>query len=529
MHVATGTSVVFRENNELFNAVSVYLPMSLAAANIVDFNPAWVSAQRPAVFTCEVSNYDGIMKGRLLDQWTNAFRQKTNVDLVIYLIVFLDDASTAGMWEIDDVSIRFAPLTSAFKELFFLSYLKVLFDEHFDGRPVTSPPYAGSPASAGITLENGDGSNPVTVPAGNYLFNDGVKDWVIPIDVDIVIPASGSVSTTIHATTVGDTAALTAGALGATVTPSLPANVSVEVDSVTQGENPGSAPTETPSKYFDLSLALSYQCKLDSALSCFWTLVKVSLPKAAVDTNYCLIASKTAAEEREAMLSIQAGDRAKYYWGALFLMECANTWVAVHSEPVNIIPEILAMWFTARNPTKLYVGNKVHMIRLSGTRIKPLGYPSWISSDVNVNDPATFAILDEKRVGYLMTISDKTVQDSAVSSARGITGLSMNAVMISKYIDYSLAQDFANMVTDAGTLTNPVLTDQEAYEEVQRLTYGKVGLFTKTKRIFNIVMKFPQFSDAKTGLTSLTAATSWSANYKDDLDEITLTGGITEE
>jgi hypothetical protein len=433
------------------------------------------------------------------------------------------------MWEIDDVSIKFAPVTDAFKELYFLSFVKILFDEYFDGKPVTVPPAPGTAASAGITLTNTNAGSPVTLPAADYVFNDGAKDWVIPVDADIVIPASGSVTLTIYATTVGGTAALVPGALSAAVTPALPGDITVTVDSVAQGTDPGSGTTTVPSKYFDLSLALAYQCKLDTGLSYFWTLVKVALPKAVPDTNACWIASKTAAEEKEAMLSIASGDRAKYYWGALYLMECANTWVMVHSEPVNILAEILAVWFTARNPTGLYVGNKVHMIRLSGTRIKPLGYPSWISSDVNVNDPATCDILDGKRAAYLTTISDNSVQDSAVSSARGVTGISMNATMISKYIDYTLAQDFANMVTDTGTLTDPVLTDQEAYEEIQRRTNGRVSLFTQTRRIFNVRMKFPNFSTAKTGLTSLTAATSWSANYKDDLDEITLTGGITEE
>jgi hypothetical protein len=74
-----------------------------------------------------------------------------------------------------------------------------------------------------------------------------------------------------------------------------------------------------------------------------------------------------------------------------------------------------------------------------------------------------------------------------------------------------------------------VLTDQEAYAEIQRLTAGKVNLFTQTRRVFNVVMAFPEFNAAKSGLTSLKAATSWSAKYKDDLDEVTLTGGITEE
>jgi hypothetical protein len=40
-------------------------------------------------------------------------------------------------------------------------------------------------------------------------------------------------------------------------------------------------------------------------------------------------------------------------------------------------------------------------------------------------------------------------------------------------------------------------------------------------------MKFPAFSIAKTGLTKLEAASSWKAGYTDDLDEVTVMGGIT--
>jgi hypothetical protein len=42
-------------------------------------------------------------------------------------------------------------------------------------------------------------------------------------------------------------------------------------------------------------------------------------------------------------------------------------------------------------------------------------------------------------------------------------------------------------------------------------------------------MKFPAFAVAKTGRTKLEASSSWKARYTDDLDEVTVTGGITAE
>jgi hypothetical protein len=415
MHFSSSVDVIVDEKNELFHAVSVYVPMSLAEANIAGFDPAWVTAAKPAVFTCVLDNYKEIMKGKLLDQWADAFRQDTNTSLILYAVVFLDDASTAGMWEIDDVSITFAPLTNAFNKLFFISYVKTLFDESYTGE-----------------------------------------------------------------------------------------------------------------SYFDAALALAYLCKLDNKLSYFIPLVKVSYTDQKPNpSDKCLIRAKTSAEEKAAMTSLDTGDRTKYFWGALYLMNCVqNTWVLVHSEPVNIIPLIFAAWFAARNASGQFVGNKLSLLRLRGTRIKPLGFPSWLNSEVNENDADGFGILDAKNVGYLCTIADNTPQESCVSSARSINGTPVAAQMISKWVDYTSAQQCAKFITEDGTLTDPVLTDEEAYKKVQDIVFSNLLLFAPTKRVNNIVMQFPPFATAKTGLTALEAASSWKAGYTDDLDEVTVTGGI---
>jgi hypothetical protein len=99
--------------------------------------------------------------------------------------------------------------------------------------------------------------------------------------------------------------------------------------------------------------------------------------------------------------------------------------------------------------------------------------------------------------------------------------------MISKWVDYTSAQQCAKFITDDGTLTDPVLTDEDAYKKIQDIVFGNLLLFTSTKRINNITMLFPPFKVAKTGLTKLEAASSWKAGYTDDLDEVTVTGGVT--
>jgi hypothetical protein len=527
MHFSSSVDVIVDEKNELFNAVSIYVPMSLAPANIVDFDPVWVSASKPAVFTCVLDNYKEIMKGKLLDQWADAFRQDTNTSIILYVIVFPDDASTVNMWEIDDTSIKFAPLTSAFNKLFFISYVKTLFDETYAGKPTIVPAVPGTAALQTIRVTNG-GSVARTLAAGTYVVDDGVKTWTLAVAADVIIAAGEHIDYDLTAGEVGvDTGVSVGTDETAMFSPSLPADCTAACQAFTQGID-AEPEHEVPSLYFDLALALSYLCRLDLKLSYFIPLVKISyIDQEPNPADTCWIRLKTSAEEKEAMTSLKTGDRSKYFWGALYLMNCVqNTWTLVHSEAVNIIPLIFAAWFADRNGSGQYVGNKLSLLRLRGTRIKPLGFPSWLNSEVNENDADGFDLLDGKNVGYLCTIADNTPQESCVSSARSINGTPVAAQMISKWVDYTSAQQCAKFITDDGTLTDPVLTDEDAYKKIQDIVFSNLLLFVPTKRINNIVMRFPAFKAAKTGLTKLEAASSWKAGYTDDLDEVTVTGGI---
>jgi hypothetical protein len=87
----------------------------------------------------------------------------------------------------------------------------------------------------------------------------------------------------------------------------------------------------------------------------------------------------------------------------------------------------------------------------------------------------------------------------------------------------------ANMITDKGTLTNPVLTDEDAYKKIQAIVSGSLSAFTPTRRIKDIWLTFPDFAMAKKGMTELEASTAWSARYTDDLDEVSVYGGITAQ
>jgi hypothetical protein len=535
MHFASSVEAIVDEKNELFNAISIYVPMSLAEANIVDFDPAWVSAEKPAVFTCVLDNYKKVMRGKLLDQWQDAFRQDTNVSLILYVIVFLDDESTVNMWEIDDVSNQFDPITNAFKKLFFISYVKTLFDGTYDGTPVLAPAVPGAPAQMTIRLANPTGGE-LTVTEGSYAYSDGVKTFSFTLVSDVNLLPDGAHDVPVIAGSAGVDADLPSADadITANISPSLTSGITALAIGPVQGTDPQSE-HEEPSAYFDMALSLAYMCKLDPKLSYFISLVKTSfVDQKPAPQDVCYIRLKTSAEEKAAMLSIADDDRTKYYWGALFLMGCANAWTLVHSEPVNIFPLIIAAWMAERNASGQFVGNKLSMLRLKGSKIKPFGYPSWLNSEVNENDADGFDLLDGKNVGYLSTISDNTPQESCISSARGVcapagssAAVPVAAQMISKWVDYTSAQQCAKFITADGTLTDPVLTDEAAYTKIQEIVAGNLLLFVPTKRINNIVMKFPAFSIAKTGLTKLEAASSWKAGYTDDLDEVTVTGGIT--
>jgi hypothetical protein len=356
-----------------------------------------------------------------------------------------------------------------------------------------------------------------------------VNTWELVIAADVIIPSGEHVDYELTADAVGVDANMSVNTdETALISPSLPADCTAVCQAFTQGTN-AEPEHEVPSLYFDMALALAYICKQDLKLSYFIPLVKVSyVDQKPNPSDVCWIRLKTSAEEKEAMTSLETGDRSKYFWGALYLMNCVqNTWTLVHSEAVNIIPLIFAAWFAAKNGSGTYVGNKLSLLRLRGTRIKPLGFPSWLNSEVNENDADGFDLLDAKNVGYLCTIADNTPQESCVSSARSINGTPVAAQMISKWVDYTSAQQCAKFITDDGTLTDPVLTDESAYKKIQDIVFGNLLLFVPTKRINNIVMQFPAFKIAKTGMTKLEAASSWKAGYTDDLDEATVTGGIT--
>ena len=419
--------------SNLFNAVSIYVPKSLALANLASgsYDPDAVTANKYAVIPVTVDNYKSVLADGsvLLSQWLPVFNDGTNSAVTLYLVIF-DDTNfsptvTAG-------AVTWQPLTKAFKELYFISFFKTLFSEHYNGMKVEHDP-----------AEEGD-------------YDD--------------------------------------------------------------------------SNYIDMALALSYQCEMESTLSFCLLELNVIVPEAGgADTNACKIMSHTRGDETThctTLVGSTVADRAEYFWGYLNLMGFAHTELHVHNGSF-MIPIILGKWFEDTNSTGQFIGNKLAKIRLTGNKVKPTGLPSPLNSDVNLNlVPAIYQILDDKFVGYFISISSSSRNNAEFIRDRSIENFPITAYAISKWIDYNASQALANYATASGTLTDPVLANEATYTYIQQLVQGVINTFASTGRIVDVVLAFPPFSEAKKG-QSFEGTAVWSARYIDDLESVELSGSIT--
>lgn len=415
--------------SNLFNAISIYVPKSLAEANLESssYTPSTVTSTAYAVIVVTADNYKSVLKGNLLTQWLPVFNDDTNFDVTLYIVVFDDTEFTPV---VSDGSISWAPLTQAFNELYFISLAKTMFSEHYDG--------SSSNASGNV-------------------YDD--------------------------------------------------------------------------SNYFDMVLALSNLCETEANLSVCFAEAKVAVPATATtsDTNACKILSQTRATETAHCTTLTGStkaERAQYFWGYLNLIGGTHTMLVVNNGAF-MLPIIFGKWFEEKNSAGEYVGNKLAKIRLSNSRVKPTGLPSPLNSDVNLNLIKAFSDnLDDKNVGYFISIADGSLNNAELIRDRSISNFPVTAYMMSKWIDYNTSQDMANFVTRAETLTNPVLANAQAYQNLQGMLVGNLQKFASLGRLENVNINFPPFSEAKVG-NSFRGTAVWSAVYIDDLESVEVSGSIT--
>ena len=102
----------------------------------------------------------------------------------------------------------------------------------------------------------------------------------------------------------------------------------------------------------------------------------------------------------------------------------------------------------------------------------------------------------------------------------------VTAYAISKWIDYTTAQDVAKYRDSADTLTKPVLCNQQTYTDIQGMLIGNIQKFSGTGRVESVTVNFPPFSEAKVG-NSLQGTAVWNGKYIDDLESVDISGSIT--
>ena len=117
---------------DIFNAVSVYVPKSLAAASIeaAAYDASAITADAYGVLILTVDNYKSILKstGQLYAQWLPVFNDDTNFNVTLYVVIFDDTGFSPTLGA---AAVSWAPLTKAFNELYYISFFKTLFAEDY--------------------------------------------------------------------------------------------------------------------------------------------------------------------------------------------------------------------------------------------------------------------------------------------------------------------------------------------------------------------------------------------------------------
>lgn len=125
-------------SSEIFNSFSVYVPSTLAADNLIDVDISGVEDEA-VVKKLTVSDYKTVLKGDLLAQYEPIFRQDTNFDVAMFVVVFYvpDGLGTDVFHDYLTVSatdIDYAPLTAAFERTWPFAYFKTIFSPRYDGK-----------------------------------------------------------------------------------------------------------------------------------------------------------------------------------------------------------------------------------------------------------------------------------------------------------------------------------------------------------------------------------------------------------
>ena len=426
MSFSSGVDVASTASSEIFNSFAIYVPSNLAANNLTGVDVSGAKT-KPIVVELTSENYTKVMKGKLLSDWEDIFNNGVNIAVKVYVVVFYvplitDTDKFADFLTVEDLTINYSYLTTAFDLTYFCAFFKTMFSETLDG---------------------------------------------------------------------------------------------------------------SDTNYTDLSLALSYLCKISPKMSANIIMTRVTLPLATTDTNALLFCSKTRAEEIAAATALNVTisgvttPRVAYFWGMLNLMQAQNTWIATHSEVVNIMQEVFKLYFSKTNASGTYIGNKLSLIRLDGAKIKAFGTPSIFDSSVNVNAPlAVRELLDSKNISYLKAIGDGTPNDAMLIGARTVTGVPFIGLCMAKWIDYTMSQELTQYIADKKTLGVPVLRNEKFYKRIQDKLVDRIQTFSIIGRLTSISIDMPDFSELDPSKTDIVVPSAWSAEFIYDAEKVKMSGSI---
>lgn len=124
-------------STDLFNAFSIYVPSNVANGNVLGLDLSGIR-DRAIIKEVNVDNYRDVLTGDLLAQWAPIFRNDTNFDVILYIIVFYvpDGTGTdtfSDYFTVTPQTIDYSPLTNAFDNLYSMSFWKTLFSPSYDG------------------------------------------------------------------------------------------------------------------------------------------------------------------------------------------------------------------------------------------------------------------------------------------------------------------------------------------------------------------------------------------------------------
>lgn len=477
----TATNITEDLSENIFDCVCLFLPMSDASANLKagSYDSAEIANKGYGIIKIDYSNYADIMlaTGTMLTDWGVAFNDGANVNLILYVVVFLD---TAFAPTVGDKSIVWTPLSKAYNATRQFSFVKAMFSSDLTGK---DNHYLDMSLCLGFLCQSD------TEFGQFYSF---VKANAPEASEPVKLQDVDSSTTNLPTTTVN----------GAYV--------------------------EATGQESDFPYTISGFTFNAAGDRAYWS-VPSSAWKSTLevnDTSVCKAISKPRADEVAHCLTLTGtteAERREWYWGYLNLI--ANRSLLLMSNTIDLIPCLLRSHFQSENASGLFVGNTDCFDYLLLDGLKPFGNPSVENSEVNENLSTEFyenALA--KHICLPISISAASANAVVIDNNRDLSNYPVPARMIQRCIDYTIKQDIANWWAKERN----VMCNEATYDNIKAFVSSNVAKFVSASFLYNYSASFPPFSKAKVG-NRIVASLAWQATYQDKLGMVVVSGVINFE